>query len=148
MSASFESALGGVNYGKYIDAIQDELRRIISDIGPGKSPQEVEAAQARIQELFRRLSKDLAKEAGLQGNHVMLFMMSTAILAAAWVTFTLRREASDLSKSPEDRLTTIELLDSLDLGFAKVISMASTYADSYPGAKHEGAPESAASETA
>ena len=131
MSESFNAALEKVDLGKYINQIQEELKRAVSDIGPGKSPQEVEAIQARLQDLFRRQSKELAREVGFLGNQVMVFMTATAIIATAWVSFVLRRETSDLSKAPEDRLATIEMLDALDLVFEKVVQSGIAYADKY-----------------
>ena len=133
MSESFQRALEKVNYAKYIDAIQDELRSILSEVGPGRTPAQVEETQTRLQAVIRKLSKDLAKEAGLFGDHVVVFMTATAIITTAWVSFSLRRETSDLSRSPEDRLAMIEVLDALDLAFGKVIESAESYADRYPG---------------
>ncbi len=132
MSQSFQGALERVNYAKYIDPIQSELKVILADVGPGRTPEQVEATQERLQALIRRLSKDLAKEVGFFGNHVMVFMTATAIISTAWISFTLRREASDLAKSPEDRLATIEILDALDGALGRVIDAASNYADTAP----------------
>ncbi len=131
MSESFELALSKVNYGKYIDEIQAELNKARVEVGTGKTPQEVEAIQERLQALFRRQSRQLAKEVGFLGNHVMVFMTATSILATAWLGFALRRETSDLSKSPEDRLTTIQMYDALDIALGNVIKAASSYADTY-----------------
>ena len=132
MSESFQSALGRVNYGKYIDQIQAEFKRAVADIGPGKTPREVEAIQARIQELMARQAKDLAREVGFLGNQAMVYMMATSIIATAWVSFTLRRETIDMGKSPEDRLATIEVYDALGSALGNVIQAASDYADRYP----------------
>ncbi len=129
MSESFQAALDKVNYGKYIDEIQDELKRIMLDIGPGRNPQEVEATQLRLQELIRKQAKDLARDVGFSGNHVFIFMAATAIISTAWVSYTLRKETSDMSKSPEDRLTIIDMLDALELALGKVIAAATNYAD-------------------
>jgi hypothetical protein len=139
MSESFQSALEKVNFGKYIDQIQDELRRAISEVGPGKTPGEVEAIQSRLQTLIRRQSKDLAKEVGFAGNQSILFMLTTSIISTAWVSFALRRETLDLAKSPEDRLATLEMFDALDLALGNVVRAGSNYADQYgesrPGGK-------------
>ena len=124
--------------GKYIDQIQEELKRAITDIGPGKTPGEVEAIQARIQDLSRRQSVELARELGLLSNQVMTFILSNSIISTAWVAFSLRREASDLSKSPEDRLAVIEMLDSLANVMADLIQQGSNHADSYGGTGVEG----------
>lgn len=139
MSESFQAALAKVNLGKYIDQVQDELRRAIADIGPGKTPGEVQAIQARMQDLIRRQSMELAREVGFLGNQSMVFMLSNSIISTAWVAFSLRREASDLSKSPEDRLAVIEMLDSLAGAMADLVQEGSDYADRYSGPGAAGA---------
>ena len=151
MSESFQSALGRVNYGKYIDQLQDELKRAIADIGPGKTKGEVEAIQARIQEVMRKQSMELAKEVGFQGNQAMVFTLATSILSTAWVAFILRRETSDLSKSPEDRLALVEMFDALANSLADVIRQGSNHADAYgagatPGGTASRQPEKPANE--
>jgi len=129
MSESFPAAVGRASYGKYIDQIQEELRKILSEVGPGRTAQEVEATQTRLQELFRKQSKELAKEIGISGNHVLVFMTTSAIIATAWVSFALRRETSDLSKSPEDRLALLEMLESLNLALQRVTEASMKHAD-------------------
>ncbi len=150
MSESFQSALEKVNYGKYIDAVQDELKRILAEVGPGRTPDQVEETQVRLQTLIRKLSRELAKDVGLFGDHVMVFMTANAIITTAWVSFTLRRETSDLSKAPEDRLALIEVLDALGLALGKVVDSATNYADRYPGPSKAGeaGPASEAQDTA
>ena len=138
MSESFQAVLAKVDMGKYIDQVQTELKRAVTDIGPGKTPGEVEAIQARIQDLIRRQSMELAREVGFQGNQAMVFMLSNSIISTAWVAFSLRREASDLAKSPEDRLAVIEMLDSLANAMADLIQEGSDYADRYVGPGAEG----------
>jgi hypothetical protein len=129
MSESFPAAVGRASYGKFIDQIQEELVKILSEVGPGRTSQEVEATQTRLQELIRKQSKELAKEIGFSGNHVLVFMTTTAIIATAWVSFALRRETSDLSKSPEDRLALLEMLESLNLALQRVIEASTRHAD-------------------
>jgi hypothetical protein len=81
---------------------------------------------------------ELARELGFLGNQAMVFMLSNSIISTAWVAFTLRRETSDLSKSPEDRLAVIEMLDSLANAMADLIQEGSDYADRYGGPGAEG----------
>ena len=133
MSDSFESALSKVNYGKYIDEIQSELESAIAEAGPKRTAQELEAIQERLQGVIRRQSVQLAKEVGFRGNHMMVFMTATSILATAWVAFALRRETLDMSKSPEDRLGMIEVQDALELALKRVIEAAGDYAERYQG---------------
>jgi hypothetical protein len=138
MSESFQSALERVNYGRYITQIQDELKRALADIGPGKTPGEIERTQARLEELLRKQAKELAKEVGLTGSHVLVFMTAVAVIATAWVSFTLRRGTADMSRAPEERLATVELLDALNLALGRVIDSATRFADSYPAPERKG----------
>jgi hypothetical protein len=140
MDESFQSALEKVNYGKYINQIQDELKRALADIGTGKTPGEIERTQARLEELIRKQAKELAREVGLTGSHVLVFMTGVAIIATAWVSFTLRRGTSDMSRSPEERLVTVQLLDALSLALGQVIESATRFADTYPAPAREAAP--------
>jgi hypothetical protein len=146
MSESFQAVLEKVNYGKYIDQIQEELKQAIADIGPGKTPGEIERIQERLQVLIRKQSKDLAKEVGFAGNQAIVFMIATSIISTAWVSFALRRETSDLTKSPEDRLATIEMFDALGIALGSVIRAASNYADTYPTQARGGVSSTARSE--
>lgn len=134
MSESLEGVLGRVSYGKHLDKIQNELKTILSEMGPGKSAKDAGIYVDRIQSVFKSETEALAKELGLQGNPVMVYMVATSVLSTAWVAFALRREASDLSKSPEDRLSTIEMLDGLGNALSAVVNSASSYADGYPQA--------------
>ncbi len=138
MSESFRAALEKVNYGKYISQIQEELKKILADVGPGRTPEQVEATQERLQALIRKQSKELARDVGLFGDHVMVFMTATSIISTAWVSYALRRETSDISKSPEDRLAMTEVFDSLQLALGKVIEASSAYADRAPVAAKGG----------
>lgn len=143
MSESFQSRLGRVDYGKYVDQIQDELRRAIADIGPGRTQGEVEAIQARLQERIRKLSLELAREVDFLGNQAFVFMLSNSIISTAWVAFTLKRETSDISTSPEDRLALMEMFDALANALADVVQEGSNYADRY-GASAGAAPQEGA----
>ena len=146
VSESFQSRLGRVDYGKYINQIQDELKRAIADIGPGRTPGEVEAIQARLQECIRRQSIELTREVSFLGNQAFVFMLSNSILSTAWVAFTLKRETSDLSISPEDRLALMEMFDALANALSDVIQQGSDYADRYGAtagaARQDGTPGS------
>jgi len=126
---SFPAAVEKINYGRYIDQIRDELKSAFAEIGPGKTPKEVEATQQRLQELMRKQSMDLAKELGISGNHVLVFMTANAIISTAWISFALKKETSDLSKSPEDRLEMLEMLDALGTALTNVVAKAGNYAD-------------------
>jgi hypothetical protein len=129
MSASFPAAVEKINFGRYIDQIQDELKRALAEVGPGRTPEQVESIQMRLQELMRKQSAELAKELGISGSHVLVFMAATAIISTAWLSFALKKETSDLSKSPEDRLELMEMLDALGLALNNVITKAGNHAD-------------------
>jgi hypothetical protein len=127
MSESFPGLIGKVNYAKYIDEIQEEIRRISAY--PMKSPQDVESAEKILQDLIRRQSAEISREMGLAGSQIFVFMLSVALISTAWVSYTLRRETSDLSKSPEDRLALIDMFESMNIALENVINEASRHAD-------------------
>jgi hypothetical protein len=129
MSESFPAAVGRANYGRYIDQVQEELKKIVGEAGAGRTQVDVDAIQSKLQDLIRKQSKELAKEIGFTGNHILVFMAANALISTAWISFTLRRETSDLSKSPEDRLAMIDMLESLNIALGNVIDAASRYAD-------------------
>jgi hypothetical protein len=129
MSEAFSAAVGRINFNKYIEELEAEISRILDDVGPGKTADQIDVTHLRIQELIRKQTKQLAKELGLAGNHVLVFMAASTILTTAWLSFALRRETSDLSKSPEDRLALSDMLNSFEIALAQVIASASNYAD-------------------
>ena len=141
MSDSFGAALSGVDYGKYIDEIQAELEKAIAEAGPKRTTVELEFIQGRLLAVMRKQSTELARELGFGGNHVMVFMTAASILATAWVSFALKRETLDLSKSPEERLGSIEVLGALELALRQVIESAGDYAERYQEAAGEGSDE-------
>ncbi len=131
MSEAFPIAVGKLDLRKYIDQIQEELKNIVREIGPGKTQQEVEASQARLQTLLRRQAQQIATELGLSGNHIFVFMVASTILSAAWVSFTVKRQIDDISKPFEERITLTDMLNSLELAMGNVISASTSYAEVY-----------------
>ncbi len=129
MSESFPTAVGRVEYKKYIDEMDAELKKILSEVGPGRTPEQIEMTQTRLQTVLRKQVKSLAKELGLSGNHVLVFLATSTILTTAWISFALRKETSDLTKSPEDRLALTDMLNAFDIALANVIAAGSNYAD-------------------
>lgn len=129
MSEGFPAVVSRVDMKKYIDQIEEELKRVLAEVGVGKTPQEIETTRTRLQALIRKQTQSIAKEIGLTGSHVIVFMMASTIITSGWVAFALKRETLDLSKPPEDRLTLTDMLNSLELALANVISASSNYAD-------------------
>ena len=131
MSEAFPSAVGRLQVSKYIDQIQDELAKIAKEIGPGKSQKEIDDAQARIQILLRKQSQQIAKEIGISGNHVFLFMIGSTILTTAWASFYIKMQMEDISKSVEERLALTDMLSSLYLALENIIASSTSYAEIY-----------------
>ncbi len=129
MSEAFPSVVAKVDIRKYIDQMEEEMSNIAVEAGPGKTPQEVEAAQTRIQALLRKQSQELSKELGVSGSHVLVFMLSSTILTTAWLSFAIKRETLDMSKPFDRRITLTDMLNSLDLAIANIIAAGSNYAD-------------------
>ena len=129
MSETLPTVLARIDLKKYIDQMEDELKKTLEQAGPGKTPQEKEQTRSSLQALIRSQADSLAKELGLSGSHVLVFMIASTILTTAWVSFALRRETLDLSKTFEDRLTLTDMLNALELALSGAIATGSNYAD-------------------
>lgn len=131
MSEAFPNAVGRVDIRKYVDQLEEELKKILVEVGSGKTRLEVEATQTRIQALLQRQASEIAKEMSLTGNHVLVFMTSLTVLTTAWVSFSIKRQTEDLSKPFEERLAMTEMLNALQLTLGNVISAGASYAELY-----------------
>jgi len=131
MSQAFPNAVGGLDVKKYIDEIQDELKKILESVGPGKTPKEIEETQVRLQALLRKQSQQIAKDLALRGNHVFLFMTASAIITTAWAAFYIRRQMDDMERPFEERITLTDLLNSLQIAMGNVIQAGTSYAEIY-----------------
>ena len=131
MSDAFDVSLSKVNLSKYVDEIQDELARIIKDVGPGKTEAEMEAGKKRIEDIVRKQTISLAKETGVGGNYIFVFTLMSSVLMTAWTAFTIKRGLYDTTRSFEERLRLEELLSSLPVALAGVISKSAEHADMY-----------------
>ena len=129
MSETLPTVLARIDLKKYIDQLEDELKKTLEQVGPGRTPQEKEQVRSRLQALIRSQADSLAKELGLSGSHVLVFMIASTILTTAWVSFALRWETLDLSKTFEDRLTLTDMLNALELALSGAIAAGSNYAD-------------------
>lgn len=114
---------------KYVDQIEAELKQIRAEASASKAPQDSEEATKRLQQVLRRQAGVIATELGLSGDEFLVFMASTAVLTTAWLSYSLRREISELSKSPEERIALTEMLDSLGLALERTIESGISCAD-------------------
>lgn len=131
MSDAFDVSISKVDLSKYLDELQDELSRIVKDVGPGKTEGEVEAGKKRIEDLLRRQTVRLAKETGVSGNYTFVFSLMTSILTTAMTAFTIKRGLNDPTRPFEERLRLEELLSSLPLALASVAARSAEYGDIY-----------------
>lgn len=131
MSDVFDVSLGKVDLSKYVDELQDELSRIVKEVGPGKTEGEAEVGKRRIEDLLRKQSTKLAKETGVGGNYAFVFMLMTSILMTAWASFTIKRGMIDMTRPFEERLRLEELLSNLPTVLSAVISKSAEHADMY-----------------
>ena len=129
MSESFPSVISRLDLKKYVLQFEEELRKILTDVGTGKTPEEVESTQTKLQALIRKQAQALSREMGLAGNHVVVFLAASTVLTTAWLSFSLSKEAQDPSKPFEDRLTLTEMLNSLENVLPGVIAKGKEYAD-------------------
>lgn len=131
MSDVFDVSLGKVDLSKYVDELQDELSRIVKEVGPGKTEGEAEVGKRRIEDLLRKQSTKLAKETVVGGNYAFVFMLMTSILMTAWASFTIKRGMIDMTRPFEERLRLEELLSNLPTVLSAVISKSAEHADMY-----------------
>jgi len=131
LSDAFDVSLGKVDLQKYVDELQDELTKILKEVGPGKTEAETEAGKKRLEDLLRKQAVSLAKETGFRGNYVFVFMLMSSILTTAFTSFTIRRIMNDMSKPFEERIRLEELLSSLPVVLSGVVSRSAEHADMY-----------------
>jgi hypothetical protein len=131
MSEALPKAVDRLDVKKYIDEMQDELKKIAQDVGSGRTPQEVEEAQTKLQSLLRKQSQKMVKELGLTGNHIFVFMIASTLLTTAWTSFYIRRQMDDISKPFEERIKLTDMLNSMELALGNVISASTRYAEVY-----------------
>jgi len=131
MSDTLDVSLGKVNLSKYVNELQDELSKILKEVGPGKTEPEKEAGKKRIEDLLRKQAASLATETGVTGDYRLVFMVMSSVLMTAWSCFTIRRTMIDATRPFEERLKLEELLSSLPVILSGVVSRSSEYADMY-----------------
>lgn len=131
MSDSLDVSLGKVNLSKYVNELQDELSRILKEVGPGKTEGEKEVGKRRLEDLLRKQAASLATETGVAGDYRLVFMLMSSVLMTAWSCFTIKRTMIDTTRSFEERLRLEELLSSLPVVLSGVVSKSSEYADMY-----------------
>lgn len=131
MSDTLDVSLGKVNLSKYVNELQDELSRILKEVGPGKTEAEKEAGKKRIEDLLRKQAASLATETGVTGDYRLVFMLMSSVLMTAWSCFTIKRTMIDTTRPFEERLRLEELLSSLPVVLSGVVSRSSEYADMY-----------------
>jgi len=131
LSEALDNALKRVNLYHYVEQIEDELGKVVKNDDQPKTPEEAEAGKRRLQELVRKQADSLAKETGVRGNPIFVFMLMSSILTAAWTAFAIKRGIIDMSRPFEERLRLEELLASLGLVLSDVVSKSAEYADMY-----------------
>ena len=131
LSDTLDVSLGKVNLSKYVNELQDELSKILKEVGPGKTEAEKEAGKKRIEDLLRKQAASLATETGVTGDYRLVFMLMSSILMTAWSCFTIKRTMIDTTRPFEERLRLEELLSSLPVVLSGVVSRSSEYADMY-----------------
>ena len=131
MSDTLDVSLGKVNLSKYVNELQDELSKILKEVGPGKTEAEKEVGKRRLEDLLRKQAASLATETGVTGDYRLVFMLMSSVLMTAWSCFTIKRTMIDTTRSFEERLRLEELLSSLPVVLSGVVTRSSEYADMY-----------------
>ena len=120
-----------VDLNKYVDQIEEELKNIIRDAGPTRSDTEMDAGKRRLQDLLRRQTLTLARETGVGGSYLFVFMLMSSVLTTGWVAFALKRGILDMNKPFDERLRLEELLSSVGNVLEEVIARTTEHADMY-----------------
>ena len=138
MSEAFDTLMKRIDLDKYIDQIEEELKNIMRDAGPTRSDTEIDAGKRRLQDLLRRQTSSLAKETGVGGNYLFVFMLMSSVLTTGWTAFALKRGILDMNKAFDERLRLEELLSSVGNVLEDVIARTTTHADMYGKKPDEG----------
>lgn len=115
----------------YIDELQEEITKIIREVGPGKTEDEMQAGTRRLQVMVSRLGKRLAVELGIRGDYMFLHLLTSGMLSIAWSAFYVRRKTLDVKKPFEQRFEMIELQNQLGDAISILVSSAMAYAELY-----------------
>ena len=116
---------------KYVDQLEEEFAKMSKEVGQGKSEADMEEGKKRIDGILRKQTTDLAKEVGVRGNPVFVFMLMSSVLTTAWTAFGIKRGMIDMSRPFEERLRLEELLASLGVILSKVVTKSAEHADMY-----------------
>ena len=131
MSEGLDRSIGRVDLTKYIDQMEEEIAKMLKDMGQGKTEVEMDAGKRRIEELMRKQSLSLAQETGIRGSYMFVHLLMTSILSTAWVSFALKRGMIDMGRPFEERLRFEELLSSLGNVLNEVVTKSAEHADMY-----------------
>jgi len=131
LSEALESSLEKVDLMKYVDQLEEEFAKMSKEVGQGKSEADIEEGKKRIDGILRKQTTDLAKEVGVRGNPVFVFMLMSSVLTTAWTAFGIKRGMIDMSRPFEERLRLEELLASLGVILSKVVTKSAEHADMY-----------------
>jgi len=131
LSDTFDASLGKVNLSKYVNELQDELSKILKEVGPGKTEADKEVGRKRLEDLLRKQAASLAAETGVTGDYRLVFMLMSSVLMTAWSCFTIKRTMIDTTRPFEERLRLEELLSSLPVVLSEIVARSSEHADMY-----------------
>jgi hypothetical protein len=131
LSEGLDRSIGRVDLTKYIDQMEEEIAKMLKDMGQGKTEVEMDAGKRRIEELMRKQSLSLAQETGIRGSYMFVHLLMTSILSTAWVSFALKRGMIDMGRPFEERLRFEELLSSLGNVLNEVVTKSAEHADMY-----------------
>ena len=115
----------------YVDELQEEITKILAEVGPGRTELEIQAGMSRLQALVGKQSKRLTSELGLGGDYMLLYMLTSGMISLAWSAFYLRRIMLDVKKPFDQRLEMIELQNSLGDAISSLLLSATSYAELY-----------------
>jgi hypothetical protein len=128
-SEAFTSKVESIDLKPYLDEIQAEVAKGMS--GGAKTDAQWNANMASVESVISNQCRRLAKELGLAGDPMLLYMLTKGILSTAWVAFAIRRASIDEASPFEQRLTMMELANALPNALSQALNHAVTYAEVY-----------------
>jgi len=131
LSEALESSLEKVDLMKYVDQLEEEFAKIAKEMSLGKTEADIEEGKKRIDGVLTKQATSLAKEVGVRGNPVFVFMLMSSVLTTAWTAFEIKRGMIDMNRPFEERLRLEELLASLGVILSKVATKSAEHADMY-----------------
>jgi hypothetical protein len=129
LSEGFSSKIQGVDFKPYLDELEAAIAKAL-DATP-RTDAQWDVTFSSVEAVISSQSRRLAKQLGMAGDPMLLFMLTSGMLITAWSAFAVRRVSLDTSSEFESRLEMEELVNSLSNSYTDLIGRAAAYAEIY-----------------